>query len=52
LSHPAVSTVIPGIRTVKQVEDNIAASGKQLLPEDLERLRAMYRKEFRHLPFH
>ncbi len=27
LCHPAVSTMIPGIRTVKQAEDNAAASG-------------------------
>jgi aryl-alcohol dehydrogenase-like predicted oxidoreductase len=44
--------VIPGIRTVKQVEDNIAVSGKTLPPEDLARLRALYRSDFCHLPFH
>jgi aryl-alcohol dehydrogenase-like predicted oxidoreductase len=52
LSHPTVSTVIPGIRTVQQVEHNVAASGKLLLAEDVRRLRELYRSEFRHLPFH
>jgi aryl-alcohol dehydrogenase-like predicted oxidoreductase len=52
LSHPAVSTVIPGIRTVKQVEDNVAVSGKILPTEDLARLRELYRSDFCHLPFH
>jgi len=47
-----VSTVIPGIRTVRQVEDNLTVSGKSLAREDLERLRALYRSEFCHLPFH
>lgn len=52
LSNPAVSTVIPGIRTVKQVEDNTAISGKTLPPEDLAQLRTLYRSDFCHLPFH
>lgn len=52
LSNPVVSTVIPGIRTVRQVEDNIAVSGKTLSLEDLAQLRALYRSDFCHLPFH
>lgn len=52
LSHPAVSTVIPGIRTVPQVESNVAASGKPLPAQDVARLRELYRNEFCHLPFH
>jgi len=52
LSNPTVSTVIPGIRTVKQVEDNVAVSGKTLLEEDLVRLRELYRSDFCQLPFH
>ena len=52
LSHPAVSTVIPGIRTVQQVESNLAASGKTLSADDVGRLQELYRSEFRHLPFH
>jgi aryl-alcohol dehydrogenase-like predicted oxidoreductase len=35
LSHPAVSTVIPGIRTVQQAEMNVAVSDRQDLPESL-----------------
>jgi aryl-alcohol dehydrogenase-like predicted oxidoreductase len=41
LSHEAVSTVIPGMRTVRHVESNVAASdGRPLSPELRERLRA------------
>jgi aryl-alcohol dehydrogenase-like predicted oxidoreductase len=35
LSHPAVSTVIPGIRTVQQAEMNVAVSDRLDLPESL-----------------
>lgn len=35
LSHPAVSTVIPGMRTVAHVEDNCAASDSKLLTAHL-----------------
>ncbi len=35
LSNPAVSTTIPGMRKLKHVEANIAASDKGPLPEDL-----------------
>jgi aryl-alcohol dehydrogenase-like predicted oxidoreductase len=52
LSNPVVSTVIPGIRTVKQVEENIAISGRILPEEDIMRLRELYRNDFCHLPFH
>ena len=52
LSHPVVSSVIPGIRTVKQVEDNLVISGKTLPPEDVKKLQALYRSEFRQIPFH
>lgn len=41
LSHPAVSTVIPGMRTTNHVTSNIDCSdGRSLSPELLERLRA------------
>jgi aryl-alcohol dehydrogenase-like predicted oxidoreductase len=41
LSHPAVSTVIPGMRKVQNVEANCAASDGKLLPRDvLQALRA------------
>ena len=32
LSHPAVSTVIPGMRSVSSVESNVMASGQGPLP--------------------
>jgi aryl-alcohol dehydrogenase-like predicted oxidoreductase len=35
LAHPAVSTVIPGIRSVAQAEANCAVSGLAPMPEDL-----------------
>ncbi len=41
LSHDAVSTVIPGMRSTKHVESNIACSdGRKLSREMLERLKA------------
>lgn len=40
LSQPAVSTVIPGMRSIRNVEANCAVSGKGPLPsETLEKLR-------------
>lgn len=40
LAHPAVSTVIPGMRTVRHVEVNCAVSGSGRLPEEtLEALK-------------
>ncbi len=35
LAHPAVSTVIPGIRNVRQAEADIAAADSKPLPNDL-----------------
>ena len=35
LAHPAVSTVIPGMRKRRHVEENIAVSGKPPLPDAL-----------------
>ena len=46
LSHPAVSTVIPGVRTAEQVVCNLAASEQgALLPEQLEQIGRLWRKE-------
>jgi aryl-alcohol dehydrogenase-like predicted oxidoreductase len=40
LSHPAVSTVIPGMRSVRNVETNCAlADGQGLRPEQMAKLR-------------
>ncbi len=52
LSHPAVSSVIPGIRTEKQVDDALAVSGKSLPADDLTRLRQLCQSDFRSIPFH
>jgi len=48
LSHPAVSTVIPGIRNIKQAEQNTAVSdGKLFDGEIMNQLRQFYwRKDF------
>jgi aryl-alcohol dehydrogenase-like predicted oxidoreductase len=41
LSHPAVSTVIPGMRSVRNVERNVAVGDGRGLPEDqVRRLKA------------
>ena len=41
LSHPAVSTVIPGMRSVRNVERNMAvADGKGLLEDQVQKLKA------------
>jgi aryl-alcohol dehydrogenase-like predicted oxidoreductase len=41
LSHPAVSTVIPGMRKVRNLEENVKASdGKLLSAAALEALKA------------
>jgi aryl-alcohol dehydrogenase-like predicted oxidoreductase len=41
LSHPAVSTVIPGMRSVRNVERNMAVADGRGLPEDqVQRLKA------------
>jgi aryl-alcohol dehydrogenase-like predicted oxidoreductase len=46
LSHPAVSTVIPGMRSVRNVERNAAVGdGRGLPAEQLERLRGRHRWE-------
>ncbi len=51
LSHPSVSTVIPGIRNVRQAEANVAASDGTLL--DADELRELekfaWRKDFWHV---
>jgi aryl-alcohol dehydrogenase-like predicted oxidoreductase len=52
LGHPAVSSVIPGIRTEKQAEDNIAVSGKPLPAEDMTKLQELYRSDFCSLSLH
>nr|MBA2510698.1 aldo/keto reductase [Rubrobacteraceae bacterium] len=43
LSHPAVSTVIPGMRSVRNVERNMRVGDGQGLPEDQVRLLKNHR---------
>jgi aryl-alcohol dehydrogenase-like predicted oxidoreductase len=44
LSHPAVSSVIPGMRSPAQVDDNVAGAEGGALPEDvLREVRAKHR---------
>jgi len=46
LAHKAVSVVIPGAKTVKQVEENISAAEAELSPGDLKRIGELYRSDF------
>jgi len=46
LSHKAVSVVIPGAKTVRQVEENISAAEADLSPYELKRIRELYRNNF------
>jgi aryl-alcohol dehydrogenase-like predicted oxidoreductase len=43
LSHPAVSTVIPGMRSVRNVERNMAVGDGKGLPEDQVKVLKNYR---------
>jgi aryl-alcohol dehydrogenase-like predicted oxidoreductase len=46
LSHEAVSSVIPGFKTVKQVEDNLAAVNVPAFSDqELEKIRSFYKNE-------
>ncbi len=41
LAHPAVSTVIPGMRSAKHVDENVAVSDKvEMTAEEVERLKS------------
>lgn len=46
LSHPAVSTTIPGMRNAQQARESISASGEPLPEEHLALLRELYQKDF------
>lgn len=47
LAHDAVSTVIPGIKTPEQAEQNARASEPpDLLPEDVDLLHSLFHSEF------
>ena len=42
LAQPAVSTIIPGAKTVKQALDNFAAASRQLAPEVVESMADLW----------
>ena len=46
LSYKAVSVVIPGAKTINQVEENISAAEAELNPNELKRIRELYRNNF------
>jgi aryl-alcohol dehydrogenase-like predicted oxidoreductase len=47
LSHPAVTAVIPGVRSVEQVVCNLAVLKQEpLLPETLDQITTLWQKEF------
>ena len=47
LSHPAVTAVIPGVRSVEQVECNLAVNEQEKLPKDvLDIIDRLWSKEF------
>jgi len=41
LAHPAVHCVVPGARTVTQLESNLAAANADLQPEELHRVKQL-----------
>ncbi|MBV8713683.1 MAG: aldo/keto reductase [Chloroflexi bacterium] len=44
LAHPAVHCVVPGARTIAQLEDNVAAAEADLQPEELARIRELHQE--------
>lgn len=46
LSHKAVSIVIPGAKTVRQIEENISAAEAKLSSDEIERIKKLYRSRF------
>ncbi len=42
LAHPAVHCVVPGARTLEQLESNVPAAEAELLPEELRRIGALH----------
>jgi aryl-alcohol dehydrogenase-like predicted oxidoreductase len=49
LSHPAITTVIPGVRSAEQVRCNLAASVQESLPlQVLDHLTCLWSEEFQY----
>lgn len=49
LAYPAVTTVIPGVRSSAQLIENIAASDTVMPQEHVQRLQALWQQEIREL---
>jgi aryl-alcohol dehydrogenase-like predicted oxidoreductase len=50
LAHPSVSTIIPGIRSVAQLHDNVASAHGSLPAESLAAIRALWDEEISQAP--
>lgn len=50
LAQPAVSTVIPGAKSVAQALDNIAAASQELPADVVEAIYALWEQEIKHDP--
>jgi aryl-alcohol dehydrogenase-like predicted oxidoreductase len=49
LSHPAITTVIPGVQNVQQVKCNLAAIEQGPLPQELlDQITALWQEDFRY----
>jgi len=48
ISHPAVSVTIPGARNGKQMRENAAAAALKITPEDLEKVRDLWKNGFKN----
>jgi aryl-alcohol dehydrogenase-like predicted oxidoreductase len=51
LSHPGVSTVIPGAKTAAQLRDNLAAADQLLAPSVVAEIRALHAEHLADRPF-
>jgi aryl-alcohol dehydrogenase-like predicted oxidoreductase len=50
LAQPAVSTVIPGAKSLEQLRDNVAATEGSLPPETITAIRELWEKELQREP--
>lgn len=50
LAHPAISTVIPGAKTVEQALDNFAAANNRLPADVVQAIDALWEREIKDDP--
>ena len=50
LSYPEVSTVIPGVRDLKQLQENISASDTEMPEEYVKKLQMIWEKQIQNKP--